>query len=166
MKLPAALAAVTLLGACGPAPAAGAGPHVVVSSAAGAVSPVDAVTELVPGRPGTTSPCYPAGGAAFADARCPVTERLRARLVALPAGAKAATQPVCRCPHSDPQAESQLAVLGSLSATVTVDFSLTDQPDMLRFSVIRRGPGWLVDDTDCGDPTTSIYLSPVRGCST
>jgi hypothetical protein len=131
----------------------------------GAPSPSAAVTALIPPRSGTTSACYAAGTRAFSDAGCPVTSRLRARLMNNPmAAGGGGAQPICRCQNANPGAAPAPAAVGGGTATVTVDFGFPSNPNVVRFSVLDVAGGWLVDDTDCGDASSSIYGSPVKTC--
>jgi hypothetical protein len=129
----------------------------------GAANPTAAVTELLPSA--RNSPCYPPGGARYDASRgCPVTARLQARLQANPAGPGAGADPVCRCQNANPNAAAAAAAGGATGATVTVDFGFPGSPNVVRFTVLATAGGWLVDETDCGDASTSIYNTPLRAC--
>jgi hypothetical protein len=133
----------------------------------GAADPIAAVRALLP-SPGAATACRPPSGAAFsAAAGCPVTQRLEQRLRANPTGGSAGgADPICRCQNVPATVPVTLETPGGTSALVRASFAFSaSPPDDVRFVVLSQGGRWFVDDTYCADPSTSIYVSPVRGCS-
>jgi hypothetical protein len=132
----------------------------------GAADPLAAVRALLP-SPGAATACRPPSGASFsAAAGCPVTQRLEQRLHANPTGGPAGgADPVCRCQNVPAPVPVTLETPGGTSALVRASFAFTGSPpDDVRFVVLSQGGRWFVDDTYCADPSTSIYVSPVRPC--
>ncbi len=168
-----AVAAVALLAACGgepavsttpaPTPAASSLPSSLPSSPLGASSPVDAVRALL--ATGGPTLCRPQAGQRWSpEAGCPVTPRLAARLQSDPASASGGgADPICRCQNSVPATLEGGGPSGT--AIVRATFQL-NPPLVITFIAVQQAQrsGWLVDDQTCGDPSTSIYLTPVRPC--
>ena len=90
-----------------------------------------------------------------------MTNRFRARVASNPT---AGANPVCRCQNDNGAPRPQLQQAGPATATVSVDFGFPSGPNVVRFTVVSAGQGWRVDDTDCGDATTSFFVNPVKGC--
>ena len=178
------------LAACGVAPSTGAAPSSAAPSPAaatlapaapatqgptanptppgtGAPDPTAAVHALI-FSPGAATACRPSGsGPRYSIAAgCPVTLRLEQRLESNPtAGTGEGADPICRCQNAaDPPPVTVVSQAG-VSAEVKVSFGFSGHPNDVRFTVVDLGGRWFVDDTYCGDPSTSIYQTPVTGCA-
>jgi hypothetical protein len=87
-----------------------------------------------------------------------VTERLHQRLIALLPG----FDPICRCQNvfdvtlaPGPREDDRVVVAARFAAP---------RPFTVNLSVLDQRGRWLVDDTFCQDPSTSIYNDPVKPC--
>lgn len=171
--LTAFAAAATL--ACGSGPAVSTTPaptpsptprpsSVSSAPALGASTPVGAVQALI--ATGGPTPCRPAQDEMWSQsAGCPVTARLQQRLQSGPTtGPAGGADPVCRCQNIAPATVTLVSTDGR-TAEVGARFQFAKPLD-IHFSVVQegQGSGWLVDDSSCGDPSTSIYATPVKPC--
>jgi hypothetical protein len=91
-----------------------------------------------------------------------VTKRLEVRLQSYPTPN---ADPVCRCQNFGEPAVSTINN-GGRTALLLVEFRLARGGNVLNFLVVTSGGRWFVDDTTCGTATSSIYVTPVKTCST
>lgn len=95
-----------------------------------------------------------------ATAGCPVTLRMQDRLRSLASG----FDPVCRCQRRAGTPALVPISANRLDAVVKVGFGTAAAPDDVYFAVIKLGGQWFVDDSNCSDPSTSIYVDPLPRC--
>lgn len=122
------------------------------------------------GPPGCSEgTCYQAEVQWFGTAGCPLTPRLAQRLHYLtrprPAGG-GGFDPICRC-----QAEASNVSFSVLQDTSTQDvikvtYTFGSSSYAIDFAAVNQSGAWRVDDTYCdGEPTKSIYQTPVPSCA-
>lgn len=91
---------------------------------------------------------------------CPVTLRLQARLRSLASG----FDPVCRCQSRAPSVPIRPISATRVNAVMEASFGTAAAPNDVYFAVIKLGGRWFVDDTNCSDPSTSVYVDPLPRC--
>lgn len=131
---------------------------------AGATDPRTAAKALFYNPDAGPTVCRPSRGPAYsAAAGCPVTPRLQQRLQSNPTPG---ADPICRCQNAVENPSLSIMDQTATNALLLVDFSTLRSGNVLNFMVVASGGRWLVDDTSCGDQSSSIYVNPVRPCST
>jgi hypothetical protein len=164
LVLAAIMLAAAACSAAGTVAMSSPSPTPVVSSepapGPGAATPEEAVSALAFNRPAQLCEGAEPASRYSVDAGCPVTLRLQNRLRALASG----YDPVCRC-----QSHVATPFVTPLSATrvnavFKVSFGSAARPNDVYFAVIKLGKSWFVDDTNCSDPSTSIYSDPLQPC--
>ncbi|MBV9278944.1 MAG: hypothetical protein JOZ41_02585 [Chloroflexi bacterium] len=136
-----------------------AGARAAIHPAAGAATPVKAVSQLLAGfTMHRNAACNPVVGRLAA---CPITPRLRARVQ----HARENGNILCRCQNPPTSVGISLADNNGRVAHVNSRWSYAANSFVMVWVVLHQAGGWLVDDSYCaGRPATTIYKKPAGPC--